>query len=231
MDRAKAGAQPPTTQYPPTPPTIPDRSRRRTTSPGMPVPCVYILASRRNDTRLVGGTSDLSRRIWEHKQDLVAGFTNRYRVHALVWLEVHGSMAVALSREKAIQEWRRAWKLALIAADNLEWRDLSEDVIRSTCRFGVLGSWAPAFAGVVIGGWCVLGWAPAFVGWNLGGAVSGGPGGATGFSVSEVWADKQKPPTLTRVHLGGVSRMYEARMSGQRQMARPDTLVRAQAGT
>jgi putative endonuclease len=96
----------------------------------MPVPCVYILASRRNGTLYVGVTSDLTRRVWEHKQDLVAGFTKRYQVHTLVWFEVHGSMAVALQREKAIKEWRRAWKLDLIEADNPEWRDLYEDQIR-----------------------------------------------------------------------------------------------------
>ena len=96
----------------------------------MPVPCVYILASRRNGTLYVGVSSDLARRVWEHKQDLVAGFTRRYQVHTLVWFEVHGSMAAALSREKAIKEWRRAWKLALIEADNPEWRDLYEDLTR-----------------------------------------------------------------------------------------------------
>ena len=96
----------------------------------MPVPCVYILASRRNGTLYVGVSSDLTRRVWEHKHDLVAGFTKRYRVHTLVWFEVHGSMAAALQREKTIKEWRRAWKLDLIEADNPEWRDLYEDLIR-----------------------------------------------------------------------------------------------------
>ena len=127
---AKAGAQPPTTKYQPTCPTIPNRPKRRTTSPAMPVPCVYILASRRNGTLYVGVSSHLTRRVREHKQDLVAAFTKRYQVHTLVWFEVHGPMAAALQREKAIKEWRRAWKLALIEADNPEWRDLYEDLIR-----------------------------------------------------------------------------------------------------
>jgi putative endonuclease len=96
----------------------------------MPIPCVYILASRRNGTLYVGVSSHLARRVWEHKQDLVAGFTRRHRVHTLVWFEVHGSMASALRREEAIKEWRRAWKLELIEADNPEWRDLYEDLIR-----------------------------------------------------------------------------------------------------
>jgi putative endonuclease len=96
----------------------------------MPVPCVYILASRRNGTLYVGVTSDLTRRVWEHKQDLVAGFTKRYQVHTLVWFELHESMAAALQREKAIKEWRRAWKLDLIEADNPEWCDLYEDLTR-----------------------------------------------------------------------------------------------------
>jgi putative endonuclease len=87
-------------------------------------PCVYILASRRNGTLYVGVTSHLVRRIWEHKQDLVAGFTKRYRVHTLVWYEPHASMPSALAREKAIKEWRRAWKLELIEAGNPDWRDL-----------------------------------------------------------------------------------------------------------
>jgi putative endonuclease len=62
----------------------------------MPVPCVYIRASSRNGTLDVGVSSDLARRVWEHKRDLVAGFTKRYQVHTLVWFEVHGSMAAPL---------------------------------------------------------------------------------------------------------------------------------------
>jgi putative endonuclease len=74
-------------------------------------PCVYILASRRNGTLYVGVTSDLIKRVWEHKNDLVEGFTKRYSVHTLVWYEQHESMPTAIQREKAIKEWRRKWKL------------------------------------------------------------------------------------------------------------------------
>ena len=78
------------------------------------LPCVYILASRRNGTLYVGVTADLVQRVWQHKSDLTEGFTKRYGVHTLVWYEVHESMESAIRREKAIKEWKRAWKLELI---------------------------------------------------------------------------------------------------------------------
>jgi putative endonuclease len=87
-------------------------------------PCVYILASGWNGTLYVGVTSDLVKRIWEHKSDLVPGFTNKYRVHDLVWFEEHQSMESAILREKAIKEWKRAWKIELIETANPKWRDL-----------------------------------------------------------------------------------------------------------
>jgi putative endonuclease len=87
-------------------------------------PCVYILASDKNGTLYVGVTSDLIKRVWEHKNDLAPGFTNRYRVHDLVWYELHDSMESAISREKAIKEWKRQWKLDLIEHVNPEWKDL-----------------------------------------------------------------------------------------------------------
>ena len=87
-------------------------------------PCVYILASDRNGTLYVGVTSDLTKRVWEHKNDLVPGFTKRYGVHDLVWYELHDSMESAISREKAIKEWKRQWKLELIECENPEWKDL-----------------------------------------------------------------------------------------------------------
>lgn len=92
-------------------------------------PCVYILASHRNGTLYVGVTSDLVKRVWEHKNDVVQGFTKRYGVHTLVWFELHGTMAVAIAREKAIKEWKRRWKLELIEALNAEWRDLYTDLL------------------------------------------------------------------------------------------------------
>ncbi len=90
--------------------------------------CVYILASRRNGTLYIGVTSDLPRRIWQHKNDEIAGFTKRYGVHMLVWYELCDSMPVAIAREKTIKEWQRKWKLELIETLNPEWRDLSEDL-------------------------------------------------------------------------------------------------------
>jgi putative endonuclease len=89
---------------------------------------VYILASRRNGTLYTGVTSDLIRRVWEHKHDLVEGFTKKYRVHRLVWYEVAESPEAAIAREKQLKSWRRAWKLTLIESSNPEWRDLYEDL-------------------------------------------------------------------------------------------------------
>ena len=73
----------------------------------MKQPCVYLLASRRNGTLYVGVTSDVVKRVWEHKADLADGFTKRYGVHMLVWYELHDSMESAIRREKAIKEWKR----------------------------------------------------------------------------------------------------------------------------
>ena len=87
-------------------------------------PCVYILASGRNGTLYVGVTSDLIRRVWEHRNDVVKGFTRKYHVHPLVWYEVHETMVSAIEREKSIKTWRRAWKLGLIEEMNPQWRDL-----------------------------------------------------------------------------------------------------------
>ncbi len=95
----------------------------------MKQPCVYILASRWNGTLYVGVTSDLIQRILEHKNDIVAGFTRKYRVHDLVWFEQHATMASAVAREKAIKEWRRAWKIELIERTNPKWIDLYPDII------------------------------------------------------------------------------------------------------
>jgi putative endonuclease len=93
------------------------------------LPCVYILASRRNGTLYVGVTSDVVKRVWEHKNDMVEGFTKRYGVHTLVWYEPHEIMISAITREKAIKEWKRQWKLGLIERLNPEWRDLYEELL------------------------------------------------------------------------------------------------------
>ena len=92
-------------------------------------PCVYLLASKPNGTLYTGVTSNLVRRVWEHKQHLVDGFTKKYGVDQLVWYEVHESMISAISREKTIKNWKRAWKVKTIEAMNPEWRDLYEDLI------------------------------------------------------------------------------------------------------
>ena len=92
-------------------------------------PCVYLLASQRKGTLYVGVTSDLIRRVWEHKQDLVPGFTARYGVHSLVWYEIHDSMAAAIEREKQVKGWRREWKIALIEEANPTWRDLYPEIV------------------------------------------------------------------------------------------------------
>lgn len=92
-------------------------------------PCVYLLASRRNGTLYAGVTSNLVKRVWEHKSDLVEGFTKRYGVHLLVWYEVHESMESAIAREKTIKGWKRRWKLELIEAMNPEWRDLYDGLL------------------------------------------------------------------------------------------------------
>jgi putative endonuclease len=92
-------------------------------------PCVYILASTRNGTLYIGVTSDLVKRVWEHKNDVIEGFTKRYAVHTLVWYEVHATMESAIKREKAIKAWKRAWKLELIERENPEWVDLYEKLI------------------------------------------------------------------------------------------------------
>ena len=87
-------------------------------------PCVYMLASRRNGTLYVGVTSDLIKRIREHKNDVVEGFTEKYRVHSLVWYELHDTMESAIARQKAMKEWKRAWKIRRIEETNPEWKGL-----------------------------------------------------------------------------------------------------------
>jgi putative endonuclease len=92
-------------------------------------PAVYILASKRNGTLYTGVTSDLAKRVWEHKIDLVEGFTKRYRIHSLVWYELHESMESAIVREKRIKEWNREWKLQLIESVNPDWQDLYHSIV------------------------------------------------------------------------------------------------------
>ena len=92
-------------------------------------PCVYLLASRRNGTLYTGVTSSLTKRIWEHRNNFVEGFTKKYDVHTLVWYELHETMESAIQREKAIKNWKRVWKLKIIEEMNPEWRDLYPDLL------------------------------------------------------------------------------------------------------
>ena len=95
----------------------------------MKQPCIYILASSRHGTLYIGVTSNLVKRVYEHKQDLVEGFTKRYRVHTLVYYELFEDMSQAIGREKQLKKWQRAWKIELIERMNPEWRDLYADIV------------------------------------------------------------------------------------------------------
>jgi len=92
-------------------------------------PCVYMLASRRNGTLYIGVTSDLLKRVWQHKNDVVKSFSERYGVHALVWYELHATMESAITREKVLKGWKRAWKIQLIEEMNPQWADLYPTLI------------------------------------------------------------------------------------------------------
>lgn len=96
---------------------------------GMRQACVYLLASRYHGTLYIGVTSDLVQRVWQHRHDVFEGFTKRYGVRTLVWYEAHEEMYTAIVREKAIKEWRRAWKIRLIEAANHEWKDLYPSIL------------------------------------------------------------------------------------------------------
>jgi len=92
-------------------------------------PAVYILANKRNGTLYIGVTSDLVKRVWEHKNDMVEGFTKRYSIHQLVWYEIHESMESAILREKRLKDWKRSWKLKLIERTNPDWQDLYDSIV------------------------------------------------------------------------------------------------------
>ena len=88
---------------------------------------IYILARRKRGTIYVGLTSDLLRRVWEHRTQAAPGYTARYGIDRLVWFEQHPDFASAVEREKRLKRWRRAWKYDLIETDNPDWRDLYDD--------------------------------------------------------------------------------------------------------
>ena len=90
---------------------------------------VYILASKRYGTLYVGVTSDLMRRVWEHRNNVVPGFTKDYQVKMLVWYEAYGDIGDAILREKRIKKWNRVWKTQMISKFNPLWRDLYLDLL------------------------------------------------------------------------------------------------------
>ncbi|MFZ2627387.1 MAG: GIY-YIG nuclease family protein [Rugosibacter sp.] len=89
----------------------------------MKQPAVYLMASQRNGTLYVGATSDLIKRIWQHRTHAVEGFTQKYSINLLVWFEQHKTMESAIAREKAVKKWNRAWKLNLSKKTNPVWMD------------------------------------------------------------------------------------------------------------
>jgi len=92
------------------------------------LPCVYILASKKYGVLYVGVTSNLIKRIWQHQNQSVKGFTSKYKVHRLVYFEVTQDISSAILREKQLKKWNRAWKIALIEKHNPDWLDLSETI-------------------------------------------------------------------------------------------------------
>jgi putative endonuclease len=90
---------------------------------------VYIMASERNGTLYIGVTNNLIKRVYEHKNNLVKGFTQKYQVHLLVYYEITPNITAAITREKQLKHWNRAWKLRLIEENNPDWKDLYNDLI------------------------------------------------------------------------------------------------------
>jgi len=90
---------------------------------------VYLLASKRNGTLYLGVTSNLIKRVYEHKNNLVSGFTQKYKVHNLVYYETTDDINSAITREKQLKKWKRTWKMELIEKNNPGWRDLYFELI------------------------------------------------------------------------------------------------------
>ncbi len=88
-----------------------------------------MLASKSNGTLYIGMTSNILKRIWEHKNNVVEGFTKKYSVHTLVWYEVHQCIDSAITREKQLKKWKRHWKINLIREQNPNWNDLYPNII------------------------------------------------------------------------------------------------------
>jgi len=92
-------------------------------------PCVYILASKKNGTLYIGVTSNLAQRIWQHKNNQVPGFTEKYNIHNLVYYEQHETMRAAITREKQMKKWKREWKIKLIEKKNPGWSDQYQEIL------------------------------------------------------------------------------------------------------
>ena len=90
---------------------------------------MYILSSKKNGTLYVGVTSDLVKRVWQHKQKIIEGFTKQYNIRMLVYYEIHQDINEAIRREKQIKKWNRQWKINLIEKGNSKWKDLYEGLI------------------------------------------------------------------------------------------------------
>ena len=90
---------------------------------------IYILASGKNSTLYIGITSDLAKRIWEHKNNKVKGFSSKYKIHTLVYYEIFDHPEEAIAREKQLKWWKRKWKIDLIEIKNKEWRDLYQELL------------------------------------------------------------------------------------------------------
>ena len=95
----------------------------------MKQPCVYILANKARGTLYIGVTSDLIARIWQHKNEVVQGFSQKYALHYLVYYEMHETMLGAIAREKQLKKWNRDWKIKLIEGFNEDWADLYKQII------------------------------------------------------------------------------------------------------
>ena len=92
-------------------------------------PVVYLLASKKNGTLYTGVTSNIVKRVWQHKNNAADGFTKKHHVHDLVWLELHETMLSAIAREKIIKNWKREWKIRRIEESNPEWVDLYQSIL------------------------------------------------------------------------------------------------------
>lgn len=90
---------------------------------------LYILASKKNGTLYIGVTNKLVKRIYEHKNELVEGFSKKYKVHDLVYFEEYKDVDEAISREKRLKKWNRAWKIKLIEINNPSWSDLYSKIV------------------------------------------------------------------------------------------------------